>query len=127
MRLLLDTHVLLWWLQDNRKLSPAARDRIVAASQVYVSSVSIWEAGIKAAIGKLDIDLAELVTAVAGSGFQELSISHRHAVKVAQLPAIHKDPFDRMLVAQAMCEPLKLLTADHVLAGYSELVEVIGY
>lgn len=125
MRLLLDTHVLQWWLQDNRKLSVPARERIVAASQVYVSSVSIWEAGIKAAIGKLDVDLTGLPAAIAASGFLELAISHRHAVKVAQLPSIHRDPFDRMLVAQAMCEPLKLLTADHALAAYSELVEVI--
>ncbi len=125
MRLLLDTHVLLWWLQDNHKLSLSARARIIAASQVYVSSVSTWEAGIKAAAGKLDVDMAELAAAITDSGFLELAISHRHALKVAQLPAIHRDPFDRMLIAQAMCEPLKLLTADRVLAGYSELVEVI--
>lgn len=125
MRILLDTHVYLWWLQDHPKLSKAGRDRIVAASEVYVSSASIWEATIKAGIGKLEVDVKRLVTEIANSGFQELSISASHAATVALLPDIHRDPFDRMLVAQAQCEPLRLLTADGILTGYSELVELI--
>lgn len=125
MRVLLDTHVLLWWLQDNHQLSLAARANIVAASEVYVSSASIWEAGIKAGIGKLDVDMADLVAEIGHNGFLELPISYRHAAKVTQLPFIHRDPFDRILVAQAMCEPLKLLTADNVLASYSELVVLV--
>ena len=125
MRLLLDTHVYLWWLQDHPKLSVKAREQIVAASEVYVSSASIWEASIKVAIGKLDVDVEELVAAIEGSGFQELQISASHAAAVRKLPDIHQDPFDRLLVAQALCEPLKFLTHDSKLKGYSELVEVI--
>lgn len=125
MRILLDTHVYLWWLQDNPKLSTAARDRIISASEVYVSSASIWEATIKAGIGKLEVDVKQLVAEIEGSGFQELPISAKHAATVAQLPDIHRDPFDRILVAQAIGEPLRFLTADSILSGYSELVEVI--
>lgn len=125
MRILLDTHVYLWWLQDHPKLSTAGRDKIVAASEVYVSSASIWEATIKAGIGKLEVDINQLVAEIANSGFQELPISAKHAAMVAQLPDIHRDPFDRILVAQALCEPLRLLTADGILSGYSELIEVI--
>lgn len=125
MRLLLDTHVLLWWLQSNPRLSVAANTRIRTASVIYTSSVSIWEISIKASVGKLNVDMAELFAEIARNGFRELAISHRHAAKVRELPYLHRDPFDRMLVAQAMCEPLTLLTADGVLAGYSNLVEVI--
>ncbi|MDQ2822912.1 MAG: type II toxin-antitoxin system VapC family toxin [Pseudomonadota bacterium] len=125
MRILLDTHIYLWWLQDHPHLSPAARVRIVAATDVYVSSASIWEASIKAGLGKLDVDIDQLVGEIANSGFQELPISARHAAMVTRLPDIHRDPFDRILVAQALCEPLRLLTADGILRGYSELVEAV--
>lgn len=125
MRLLLDTHIYLWWLQDHPKLSQEGRSRIMAASEVYVSSASIWEATIKASIGKLEVDVNHLVDEIANGGFQELPISAKHAAMVAQLPDIHRDPFDRILIAQALCEPLRFLTADGVLKGYSELVEVI--
>jgi PIN domain nuclease of toxin-antitoxin system len=125
MRILLDTHVYLWWLQDHPKLSKAARDRIISASEVYVSSASIWEATIKAGIGKLEVDVNQLVAEIESSGFQELPISAKHAATVAQLPDIHRDPFDRILVAQALSEPLRFLTADGILGRYSELVEVI--
>ena len=125
MRILLDTHINLWWLQDHPKLSKTARDRIVSASEVYVSSASIWEATIKTGIGKLEVDVHQLVAEIENSGFKELSISARHAAAVARLPDIHRDPFDRILIAQALCEPLRLLTADAILSGYSELVEVV--
>ena len=125
MRILLDTHVYLWWLQDHPKLSKAGRDRIVSASEVYVSSASIWGATMKAGIGKLEVDVKQLVTEIENSGFKELSISARHAAAVARLPDIHRDPFDRILIAQALCEPLRFLTADSILSGYSELVEII--
>lgn len=125
MRILLDTHVYLWWLQDHPKLSKAGRERIISASEVYVSSASIWEATIKASIGKLEVDVNQLVAEIENSGFQELPISAKHAATVAQLPDIHRDPFDRILVAQALSEPLRFLTADGILGGYSELVEVI--
>jgi PIN domain nuclease of toxin-antitoxin system len=125
MRILLDTHIYLWWLQDHPNLSQAARSRIAGASQVYVSSASIWEATIKVSIGKLAVDVNQLVVEIANSGFDELPISARHAAMVAQLPDIHRDPFDRILVAQALCEPLRFLTADAMLGGYSELVETV--
>ena len=124
MRILLDTHVYLWWLQDHPKLSQASRDRITSASEVYVSSASIWEATIKAGIGKLEVDIGQLVAEIDNSGFQELSISAKHVATVAQLPDIHRDPFDRILIAQALCEPLRFLTADAILSRYSELVEI---
>lgn len=125
MRLLLDTHVFLWWLQDNPKLSKKARSIIVAASEVHISSASIWEASIKAGIGKLDIDADELVMEIANSGFKELPISAKHAAAVRCLPDVHRDPFDRILIAQAISEPLRFLTADSLLKSYSELVEII--
>lgn len=125
MRLLLDTHIYLWWLQDHPKLPKPAKAKIIAASEVYISSASIWEASIKAGIGRLEVDVDALVAEIAGSGFQELPITARHAAMVMQLPDIHHDPFDRILIAQAVCEPLRLLTRDKILTGYSELVEVV--
>ena len=125
MRILLDTHVYLWWLQDHPNLSAAARTKIVAATDVYVSSASIWEAAIKVGIGKLEVDIDQLLAEIDNSGFRELPVSARHAALVTRLPDIHRDPFDRILVAQALCEPLRLLTADSILQGYSELVEAI--
>ena len=125
MRILLDTHVYLWWLQDHPSLSAAARTKIVAATDVYVSSASIWEAAIKVGIGKLEVDIDQLVAEIDNSGFRELPVSARHAAMVTRLPDIHRDPFDRILVAQALCEPLRLLTADNMLSGYSELVLAI--
>ncbi|QJD90524.1 type II toxin-antitoxin system VapC family toxin [Duganella dendranthematis] len=125
MHLLLDTHILLWCLQDSLRLSKKVRTQILAAPMVYVSSVSIWEISIKVGIGKLNLDLGELVNQMAQTGLQELRISHAHAAAVLRLPYLHKDPFDRMLVAQAVSESLRLLTADRLLASYSPLVEVI--
>lgn len=126
MRILLDTHMYLWWLQDHPKLSQAARAMIVAATDVYISSASIWEASIKIGIGKLDADIEQLVAEIDNSGFKELPVAARHAAMVTRLPDLHRDPFDRILVAQALCEPLRLLTADAILRGYSELVEVVA-
>lgn len=125
MRLLLDTHVYLWWLQDHPKLSENGREKIIAASEVYISSASIWEASIKIGIGKLDVDINELIAEIAGSGFQELPITTKHAAMVMRLPNIHRDPFDRILIAQSMCEPLRFLTADEILIEYSELAELV--
>jgi PIN domain nuclease of toxin-antitoxin system len=125
MKLLIDTHVYLWWLQDSPKLSEKARTQIQDANEVYVSSASIWEATIKTSIGKLSVDIDQLVAEISRSGFQELPITAAHAATVARLPDIHKDPFDRILIAQAMSEPLRFLTADAILSGYSELVEIV--
>ena len=125
MRILLDTHIYLWWLEDHPKLSTAARTLIDDATEVYVSSASIWEASIKAGIGKLDVDVDALVAEIGRSGFSELQVSARHAAAVRGLLDIHNDPFDRILIAQAVCEPLRFLTHDGKLKGYSQLVEIV--
>jgi PIN domain nuclease of toxin-antitoxin system len=115
----------LWWLQNSRKLSTRSRAKIKAASAVYVSSVSIWEAAIKVNNRLFEFDLDEFTRQIKLDGFLELQVSYRHAVMVALLPRIHRDPFDRMLVAQAMCESMRLFTVDRVLVDYSDLVELI--
>ena len=125
MKLLLDTHILLWLMQDAPQLSPAARRLILDAESVYVSSVSLWEVAIKRSLGKLRLDLDELDRHLAASAIQALGVSWAHARQLRQLPAHHGDPFDRMLIAQAMAEPLHLLTHDIALAPYSELVMLV--
>lgn len=125
MRLLLDTHVFLWCIKDDRKLSKQARSKILQASEVYISSASIWEVTIKVKLKKLEIDLSEMVDAIAKSEFSELPITTQHAIAVSRLPDLHRDPFDRMLIAQAISEPLTFLTADAELKNYSDLVELI--
>lgn len=125
MRLLLDTHIFLWYLAASRKLTKPVLARIEMADVVYISAASIWEAGIKIKQGRLEANIDDLYEGIVSSGFVELPISAKHSVMAANLPEHHRDPFDRMLIAQAMCEPLKLLTADNLLKQYSELVEVI--
>lgn len=125
MRLLLDTHIFLWCIKDDARLSKSIRSKILHASEVYVSSASIWESTIKIKLKKLDGDVNEIVEAIVDSGFIELPITALHAAAVAALPDIHRDPFDRVLIAQAISEPLTFLTADTQLKNYSELVEVI--
>jgi PIN domain nuclease of toxin-antitoxin system len=124
MRLLLDTHLLLWALSSPEKLSKRSRQRI-ESSDVFVSAASIWEISIKSALGKLAADPSEILAGVEPAGFNHLSIAGDHAAKVAELPPIHKDPFDRLLVAQARFEPMILLTDDEVLRGYGDFVEVV--
>ncbi|AQV96984.1 PIN domain nuclease [Cupriavidus necator] len=122
MRLLLDTHVYLWSVTDDRKLTTAARKLILDADDVFVSSASIWEASIKAGLGKLDVDVNLLVSEIEASGFSELPVRAVHAAMVRDLPDIHRDPFDRLLVAQALSEPLRLVTSDGHLSKYTDLV-----
>jgi PIN domain nuclease of toxin-antitoxin system len=124
MRILLDTHLLLWALSSPMKLSTETR-RLIDTSGVYVSAASIWEASIKASLGKLGADPTDILNALEPAGLSLLPILGEHAAKVAQLPPRHKDPFDRILIAQAMTEPMILLTNDQALAGYSELVRVV--
>jgi PIN domain nuclease of toxin-antitoxin system len=124
MRVLLDTHLLLWALSSPSRLSKRARERI-ESSEVFVSTASIWEISIKSAVGKLDADPAEVLAGVEPAGFGHLPIVGAHAVRVATLPPLHRDPFDRLLVAQARMEPMILLTNDDVLGDYGDFVEVL--
>lgn len=126
MRLLLDTQVFLWFLSDSRRLGRSARRTIIDADEVYVSAATIWESAIKVRLGKLQVDLSALVDGIVASGFLELPLRARHAITVASLPEHHRDPFDRVLVAQAITESLRLLTADALLRRYTDQVEVIG-
>lgn len=122
MRILLDTHIYLWWLDDSPQLSKAARTMIREAETVYISSATLWEAVIKIGLGKLEAEPAELVTGIRESGFEPLPITAEHILALPGLANHHKDPFDRMLIAQAIAEPLRLVTMDGVLSAYSDLV-----
>lgn len=122
--MLLDTHLLLWALASPSKLPSQARKRI-ESSEVFASAASIWETSIKSALGKLRADPKEVASAVEPAGFDHLDITAEHAAEVAQLPHLHKDPFDRLLVAQARFERMILLTDDDALGGYGDFVEVV--
>ena len=117
MRLLLDTHIFLWAVQGNASLKPRVRRMMEEAEQIYVSAASIWEIAIKARLGKIEASAVDLVEAIEESGFLELPVRALHAVRVAELPLHHTDPFDRLLVAQVSQAGLQLLTADRVLLG----------
>jgi PIN domain nuclease of toxin-antitoxin system len=109
--LLLDTHVVLWWLADAPELPDEIKDRLDQEPDARVSAATIWEITIKQALGKITApdDLPERVR---DSGFRELPIRFTHAIAAGRLPLLHRDPFDRMLVAQARCEGLTLVTTD---------------
>ena len=125
MRLLIDTQIFIWAVMESENLSAQARQIMLDATEVFVSAASIWEIAIKVRLGRLEGDPSEFVAAIDQSGFRELVISARHAAMVHQLPLHHRDPFDRMLVAQALSEPLRLLTSDRMLSQYSELVMTV--
>ncbi|KAB0496393.1 type II toxin-antitoxin system VapC family toxin [Pseudomonas vancouverensis] len=125
MRVLLDTHVLLWALADDQKLSAKGRQLINNAAEVYVSAATFWEMAIKVSLGKLSVDLEEIRHYCVECGFIELPISSEHAIAVKDLEPHHRDPFDRLIVATAMTEPMKLLTADPVVAKYTPLAILI--
>lgn len=122
MRFLLDTHIFYWSLYDRNRLPSGVLETIMGAEAVFVSAVSIWEMAIKVRLGKMKGDPAKLADYIAESGFAELPIWSRHAKLAATLPLHHTDPFDRLLVAQAMAEPLHLLTSDTKLKPYTDLV-----
>jgi PIN domain nuclease of toxin-antitoxin system len=122
MRLLVDTHIFLWAMSGDKQLTKKAEAIMLSAETVFVSAASIWEISIKSGIGKLDADVNELVARMEEAGFRELPVTAAHAAAVRNLPDIHRDPFDRMLVAQAITEPLRLLTDDDTVGRYSDLV-----
>jgi PIN domain nuclease of toxin-antitoxin system len=128
MRLLLDTHVALWAIADSPRLSETARRLISdAENQVIVSAATIWEISIKHALGRggpnaMPIPGSQAAAYFREAGYEVLAISAAHAAAAEELPPIHADPFDRMLVAQAMNEPLRLLTADSRVLRYSDAI-----
>lgn len=125
MRLLLDTHIFLWAITGSTRLTRATRRLMESADEVYVSAASVWEIAIKAGLGKIDADPDAVAAAIEPSGFLELPVHAAHGARVARLPPHHHDPFDRLLIAQALVEPLRLVTADSVLTQYGELVVLV--
>ncbi|MDN3568590.1 type II toxin-antitoxin system VapC family toxin [Paeniroseomonas aquatica] len=129
MRLLLDTHILLWALDKPARLDGGTRALLEdPANEVLFSAASIWEIAIKARLGRADFPVRpdQIAQAARGTGFTELPVRAEAAARVADLPLHHRDPFDRLLVAQAMLEPMRLYTADPLLPPYSELVTLLG-
>ncbi len=121
MRLLLDTHTVLWWVNADPGLSPRARTAITQASEILVSAASAWEMAIKASLGRLPaaLDLlSDFEGALAKDGFRALPISAQHGLRAGFLPGPHKDPFDRMLIAQAQAENLAIVSSDSVFDAY---------
>lgn len=118
MRVLLDTHALLWWLADDAALGESARTVIAdPGNELFVSAASAWEISIKRSLGKLDAP-DDLQQAVRAGGFETLDIGFVHALRAGALPRHHDDPFDRMLIAQAQLEKLTVLTHDANFARY---------
>lgn len=125
MKLLIDTHLLLWAAAGSERLSSAARELIANPLNEKVFSVaSLWEVSIKAAIGRADfvVEPAELRAGLLSNGYRELPILGQHVLRVRNLPAVHKDPFDRLLFAQAEVEGLVLVSADAAMAHYGPSV-----
>jgi PIN domain nuclease of toxin-antitoxin system len=119
-RLLLDTPALIWALSAPRRLpAPVATDIRDPQTDVYVSTVSTWEIAIKSALGKIDADLAAIVSAARAADFDELPITIAHTERLRTLPALHRDPFERLLVAQALEEHLTIVTHDRLIAAYA--------
>jgi PIN domain nuclease of toxin-antitoxin system len=121
MKLLLDTHLLLWAAGDPDRLSPAARTLIEAPeNELFFSAASLWEIAIKHGLGRSDfqVNARVLRRGLLDNGYSELPIASEHAVAIDSLPSIHKDPFDRILVAQATVEGITLLTVDALVAQY---------
>lgn len=125
MNLLLDTHIALWAIADSPRLPQRARELILdAGNSVSVSAASVWEIAIKHALGRGDMPISgeQALEWFRASGYTLLPIEAQHAAAVGQLPEHHADPFDRLLVAQALTEPLRLLTHDRALEAYGEPV-----
>lgn len=125
MRLLLDTQIVLWALTGSRRLGAIARDLIAdPANEVHVSSATLWEIAIKHSLGRGDMPVSGTRAAelCALAGYRELPIAWRHAALVETLPPLHADPFDRILVAQASAEPMRLLSRDATVASYGAMV-----
>lgn len=128
MRLLLDTHLILWWQGERNRVPVVARALVEGASEpVYVSRVSLWELAIKVNQGKIQVNLADFCRHVEEDGFLWLPLENHHILQVATLPSFddHKDPFDRLLIAQSLTEPAIFLTTDSKLARYGTTVRIV--
>ncbi len=128
MRILLDTHIVLWALTDSPRLPTVARKIILdETNQIYFSAASVWEVAIKHSLSseQMPVSGRELIDYLGAAGYVELSVSALHAAAEETLPHYHKDPFDRILVAQAVSEPMRLVTHDSFLQGYGESVFVV--
>lgn len=128
MNLLLDTHVALWAITDNPSLSVKARELILAPrSTIWVSAVSVWEIAIKHSLGRGDIPVSgqAALQYFQQAGYRFLAVEPEHAAAVEGLPNHHQDPFDRLLVAQALVEPMRLITHDTTLARYNDTIIII--
>ena len=131
MRLLLDTHIALWEITDDSRLRAGVRRRLRdEANVIFVSVISLWEIAIKYARPRgrpddMPISSQDALKYFVDAGYQILDVSAPHALAVEALPILHRDPFDRMLVAQARAEPMRLLTADAAVAAYGEGVELV--
>jgi PIN domain nuclease of toxin-antitoxin system len=128
MRLLLDTHILLWAVGMSNRLSAATRQMLETPdNEVYYSAANLWEIAIKSSSRRTDfqIDPEQLLAALPTMGLTELPITARHAAAVARLPPLHRDPFDRLLIAQSQVEPMILLTNDEWLVQYGASVRLI--
>ena len=120
MRLLLDTHILLWWVTADRRLSkPLANVVASPDNDVAVSAATLWEIAIKRALGRIDVDLDELLSSMNADGFAELPVRFAHTLRLESLPRHHDDPFDRILIAQAIAEGRRLVTKDEAILGYA--------
>jgi PIN domain nuclease of toxin-antitoxin system len=126
MRLLLDTNIVIRLRQDEREIDRTTRRIIKDAAAVYVSAASIWEIAIKASARKLDIDLDRLEAGLLEAGIKPLPVTWTHARRAHDIASSHPDPLDRLLLAQAVCEPLHLLTSDERLAQYSGELVIIA-
>lgn len=122
MRLLLDTHVLLWWVTGDRRLSKETTALIADSEhEIAVSAATFWEIAIKKGLGRIDVDLEELHEEVRGSAFEELPVRIAHTISLDGLPPKHTDPFDRLLIAQAIVETRQLVTRDEAILRYADV------
>jgi PIN domain nuclease of toxin-antitoxin system len=122
---LLDTNVLLWYFWGSKRINPAKSFITSAKADVYISVISLWEVATKVKAGKLTVDINELRLFAKEHAFPELSVTGEHIKAYLNLPNLHKDPFDHMLLAQAITCPMRLITGDSQLAQYSSLVMVV--
>jgi len=124
LKLLLDTHALLWWLADAPQLGPKARGAIAdPANDILVSVVLLWEIAVKVRIGKLDANVASVIKAIERDGFLRLPIEDAHLQSLMSLPVHHRDPFDHLLIAQAVTEGATLITSDRHAPRYAVQIQ----